>query len=46
MKKIILGAFSALILVTGCDLERLPNDAYTDTTIKEDPETTLDVLLY
>lgn len=45
MKKIILGAFSALILVTGCDLERLPNDAYTDTTIKEDPETTLDVLL-
>ena len=45
MKKIILGALSALILVTGCDLERLPNDAYTDTTIKEDPETTLDVLL-
>ena len=45
MKNIIIGVFTAIILVTGCDLERLPNDAYTDTTIKEDPETTLDVLL-
>lgn len=45
MKNIIFGAIAALTLVTSCDLERLPYDAYTDTTIQEDPETTLDVLL-
>lgn len=45
MKKIIYKAWIVSLLVSGCELERLPNDAYTDTTIKQDPETALEVLL-
>lgn len=45
MKKIVYKTLIASLLFSACDLERLPNDAYTDTTIKEDPETTLNVLL-
>lgn len=45
MKRNILVALLAMFLVTGCDLERLPYDAYSASTIEQDPEAALDVLL-
>jgi len=46
MKKIVFFVImSAVILFTGCDLERLPYSGYTEETIKRDPEGAFDMLL-
>lgn len=45
MKKILTVALAALTLITGCDLDRFPYSSYSDTSIKEDPEAAVDILL-
>lgn len=45
MKKIIIVALSAITLITGCDLERFPHDAYSASSIQNDPEAAVDILL-
>ncbi len=46
MKKILYTIiFAGLLLFTGCDLERLPFNGYTEETIKNDPEGTFEILL-
>lgn len=45
MKKIIISALIAVMFVTGCDLERFPYTDYSASTIKDDPEAAVDILL-
>lgn len=45
MKNILIGACLALSTLAGCSLDRFPYDSYSDSTIKNDPEAALDILL-
>jgi hypothetical protein len=45
MKKIIISAFIAVAMLSGCDLERFPYDSFATEEVQSDPEGKLDVLL-
>jgi len=45
MKKILFLIMSAVVLFSGCELERLPYSGYVEDTIKGDPEGAFDMLL-
>ncbi len=45
MKKIIILFIASVCILTGCDIERLPYTALDATTIKDDPEASLESLL-
>ncbi len=45
MKKIWIVAIAAITLMTGCDLDRFPYSSYSASTIQDDPEAAVDILL-
>lgn len=45
MKKNILVSTLFIVVLSGCNIERLPHGSYSSNKIKEDPETSLEILL-